>query len=178
MTQPPTVIEPQRDSSDGGIFSTLTPLGRVSMNYYFRFLDAWAVWRDTGNRISYETTANRLRISGESEYVGDRVHRVRNLYLSMTLHTFAWMMVGMYAMLGSGEVGTSTPASALVSLALALIAAGSAGMAMAGVEAFQRCEIVDYTTEPTPEMDDLTQQYVDGEIDTETLEAETEARLE
>jgi len=178
MTDAPTVIESEKDSSEGGIFSKLAPLGRISMNYFFKLLDAAAVYRDTGNRFSYDTTTNRLRLSGESEHVGDRVHRVRHLYTSMTLHTSAWMMVGMYAMLGSGELAASSLASAMGSLVLALVAAGAGAMAIAGVEAFQRCEIIDYTTEPTPDVDDIDQQYLDGEIDEQELEARKEARLE
>ena len=175
----PTVIESEKDSSEGGFFSMFAPLGRVSMHYYFRLLDAAAVWRDSGNRFSYEPTTNRLRLSGESENAGDRLDRARHLYLSMTLHTFIWLMIGMYAMWGYGETGVESLFSASVGLLLSVVATGSIIMAMGGIEAFQRCEIIDYTTEPAPETDDLGQQYVDGEIESvDELEAQAEARLE
>jgi len=177
MTEP-TVIESQKDSGEGGIFSGLEPLGRVSMDYFFRLLDAVAQRRGSKARVSYDTAINRLRLSGESEHAGDRVQRVRVLYFSLTLHTFAWMIAAMYAAFGSGQFATTSLGSAMASLLLALVSAGAGAMAMAGIEAVMRCEIIDHTTEPSPEFDDLTQQYVNGEIDTEELEAETEARIE
>jgi len=171
----PTVIEPSETEPPTGLLGVLEPLGRGSIMALFEVIDARAQQKEIGKRFSYDYERRRLRLYGESEKSGDEVKRTQALYISLVLHTFLWMAVVALTAYGGARLQVAGSAVALGFSAVMML---SLGMVVGGVEAITHTEIVDHTTEPVDDCDDLKDRYLSGEIDEAELEAETEARLE
>lgn len=170
----PTVIDAQREEANGIISRLCEPLGRGSVALHFRLLDELGQATDSKKRFSFDYQAVRLRLSGESEKAGDEIERVRALYETMAVHTMMWMLIALYAMWGAAISGFDSP--------LAVVFAGiiftSFVMVIGGKEAIKQTEIIDYATKPAPTFDELSKEYVDGELDREAFEQEVETVFE
>jgi len=170
-----TVIEPKETEPPSGPPAFVEPLGRGSIMALFEYMDDRAQRKETGKRYSYDYARRRLRLYGESEKSGDKLRRTEALYSTLNLHTYLWMAVFGVTAYGGARLQV---AGSAVSLGFSAVLMLSLMMVLGGKEAIDRTEIVDHTTAPTEDCDDLKQQYLDGEIDRHELEAETEARLE
>jgi len=136
-----------------------------------------AVSIPASDRLRFDPQADRLSIHGESESTGSAYEagQLSVLFPMVSIAVFLFILMVVAELLGV-TVGTVFELPALV-----LSVAGFISTAPTVGGLLQRMngmEVYDHRTEPTPDMDDLTQQYVDGEIDTDQLEAKTEARLE
>jgi len=170
----PTVIEPKETNPPSGLAAILEPFGRGSIMALVDLHDTIAQWKETGNRVGYDYERRRLRLYGESDKAGDAIERARLLYSTLNLHTYIWMLAfAAAAYSGAALQVAGTPLAGGMGSAMVV----SLLMLVGGKEAIDRTEIVDHTTAPTEDCDDLKQQYLDGEIDEAQLEAETEARL-
>jgi len=141
----------------------------------FAGLDRLMQWQNTGKRLSYDYQHRRLRVSGESDNSGKTVPRIRALYGILNLHTYIWMVV--FAITAYGGATLSVEGSALA-LAFSAVLWVCLGMVVGAKAAIDRTEIIDHTTEPLPDdLDDLKQQFVDGDLDDSEFEAQLEDRL-
>jgi len=131
-----------------------------------------------GAPISYDRSANRISLHGESENAGSGFKAGTFVGLTTLGATVTAAILGLYlADLSSMVVGTGlgVPVALLALLSLA----GGIAMLASLLNHLSTMTVIDHTTEPAPETDDLAQQYVDGEIESvDELEAEAEARLE
>ena len=170
-----TVIERGETEPPSGLVGILEPVGRLSVMVLFAVLDRLMQWQNTGKRLSYDYQHRRLRVSGESENSGETVPRIRALYGILNLHTYIWMVVfaiTVYAGTMLSVEGT------LLAAAVGAVLWVCLGMVVGAKAAINRTEIIDHTTEPLPDdLDDLKQQFVDGDLDDSEFEAQLEKRL-
>lgn len=130
-----------------------------------------------GAPIRYDQSANRLSLHGESENAGSALKAGTFIGLVLTGATLSPAAGAMLLAENGKHLIGSGLAVPVALLALGCIIA-SAIMMASFFDHLKTMTVYDHTTEPTPELDDLTSQYVDGDIDTEELEARAEARLE
>jgi len=125
--------------------------------------------------LSYDYQHSRLRVSGESENSGETVPRIRALYGILHLHTYLWMLVFAITAYGGATLSVSgTP----LALAFSAVLWVCLGLVVGGKAAIERTEIIDHTTEPlADDLNDLKQQFVDGDLDDSEFEAQLEDRL-
>ena len=127
--------------------------------------------------FSFDRAANRISAHGESENPQDAFDCGYLAGFLPSLGVLMWLSVAysaaQVANLAAGTVLT-LPLSIVALVVVLTVFGGMLGV----MERMPHMTIYDHTTEPSQEFDDLTQQYVDGEIDTDELEAQTEARLE
>jgi len=127
--------------------------------------------------VRFDPEADRLSVRGESESAGSGYQAGQfSVMFSLLAAVVAMGFVVITVETLQLAVGT---AFELPALALMGVIGVTAIWTIGGLfERINSMEVVDHRTEPSREFDDLTQQYVDGEIDTDELEAQTEARLE
>jgi len=127
--------------------------------------------------VTYDRTANRLSLHGESERSCSG-HRAGWLSALLAVVT-ALASVVPFLLLGSlhtAAMGTVFSVPLLVALGVAAFPTIFTFHAI--FERGQSMTVYDHTTEPKTEFDELDEQYLNGEIDTAQLEAEKEARLQ
>jgi len=148
-------------------------------------VSGWLLWivvsavpdQETSS-LSYDMQHNRLSLHGESERAGSayRVGRIAALTEILTV------LVSLVPFLIVGVAHSAAMGTVLEWPLLAVLAAMGSGIifAFGGIsDRATAMTVYDHTTEPTPETDDLAQQYVDGEIESvDELETKAEARLE
>jgi len=124
---------------------------------------------DSGSRVHFRPETATISITGESEQAGEPYQRGILVTLLFMINVFIWLLpvellnaLGQQA--GSGPVLWASTA-ALIPLMLFIIV-----NALGTLTLLTKTDVVDHTTEPAPEeLDDLQQQYVDGEIDESEL---------
>jgi len=141
----------------------------------FAGLDRLMQWQNKGKRLSYDYQHRRLRVSGESKNSGETAPRIRALYGILNLHTYLWMVVFAITVYAGAMLSVEgTPLAAAVSAALWVCL----GMVVGAKAAIDRTEIIDHTTEPLPDdLDEIKQQFVDGDLDDSEFERQLEDRL-
>ena len=172
----PTVIERQKEMSDLSKRERLKELwGRPMF---------WVVTKLL-NQVSdektyrYDLDNNRISVSGVSETPGDVAGHNRGVGLMAATGVMLSMMFTMLIIVPMQSWGPpSGMLDAGVRLFLLACATGCILMASATASTALACEVVDHTTEPLPDdLDDLKQQFVDGDLDDSEFEAQLEDRL-
>ena len=140
----------------------------------------WLLSDLTNPSLTYNPKHATLSLSGESEDSGNGYARgvlvgmlyLHNVVLALGAIVLAGEAASVVASVGA-IVGTIVGVVSLfVMFASALVGWGS-------VKLMAKTDVIDHTTEPLPEaLDDLQQQYVDGEIDESELAAAVEREVE
>lgn len=132
---------------------------------------AWVASLDDDDpNVRFDPTTATVRVTGESEYSGNEFARARAATTLPALNIVIMLTT-------VAAIAASPPPSGVL---LAPYAVGSLGlMAVCGAIGYgsasliNKINVVDHTTEPTPDrLDELEQRYVDGEIDEAELERE------
>jgi len=121
--------------------------------------------------VRFDARRATLSLSGESEYSGDAFNR--GLLVGVT-YLFNILIAVLSISLASEAANAAVDFGPVVGLAAVvpfLFVSGAALVFVMGtVGLMWKTDVVDHTTEPAPEeLDDLQQQYVDGEIDEQEL---------
>ena len=136
------------------------------------------LWRGLGaDSIRYDDEKNRLSIRGESDRAGCQF---RGGYLIGLVSVMAVLQAVMVAVL-FGHIGSLSESFIFhtVMLLLMLAVALPTLVSLDGLgERMRSMTVYDHTTEPLPDdLDDLKQQFVDGDLDDSEFEAQLEKRL-
>ena len=141
-------------------------------------LDGWLSlltrFGDVG--ISFDRQNLRLSMHGESEHSGDGYNRGQIVALLGVLNSF----LGIVPIVLLGELTSVLGESVAPLLLLPMTLAAFFGIwtVTGSMELADEIEVVDHTTEPLPDdLDDLKQQFVDGDLDDTEFEAQLEDRL-
>jgi len=128
--------------------------------------------------LRFDDTTATLSISGTSTTAGEGFARGRLATLMLVCN--AMLPVGLLQFLDSPPLASDSLLMAAYALVVLLpIALFGILNAYGSMTLVTKTNVIDHTTEPTPETDDLVQQYVDGEIESvDELEAQAEARFE
>jgi len=138
--------------------------------------EVWLFRKAGIDTFSFDRAANRISAHGESDNPRDPFDCG---YVAALLPMGAvTILLGanlFISSLANQAVGTPIEIPmAVVSIVAAMI--GLVGL-FGVIERIPQMTVYDHTTEPTPDVDDINQQYLDGEIDEAELEARKEARL-
>jgi len=117
--------------------------------------------------IRFDPRRATLSLSGESDHAGDAFNRgllVGLVYLLNMLLTLAVLSLAAEAAQAATEI--STILALAVGIPFLFVSGAGVAFAMGTAGLLFKTDVVDHTTEPAPDaLDDLQQQYVDGEID-------------
>jgi len=121
----------------------------------------------------YDRQRARLSVYGESENAGDGFQRGREVSDIASIAMLGPVLPTMLLLVFSG--GVAELVGPLVALPVSVLGFVSGVYPLANVGGLMglttKISVVDHTTAPTPEaLDDLQQQYVDGEIDEQELD--------
>ncbi len=138
-----------------------------------------ALFHFAGASIRYDTRANRLSLYGESENAGSPK---KAGFLTGFIGTFS--LFTYFVVMASVAVTGHIVADYSVLLALPFTLSVICICLLLGISVeghgkrMKQMTVVDHTTEPLPDdLDDLKQQFVDGDLDDEEFEAQLEDRL-
>ena len=140
--------------------------------------EVWLLRALADTTFSFDRAANRISAHGESESPQDPFDCG---FVAAFLPSVAVLLAiaTSYSAAGLSNMAAGTLLGLPLAIMALLIALASFGGMLGVVNRMPHMTIYDHTTEPSPEADDLGQQYVDGEIESvDELEAEAEARLE
>lgn len=142
---------------------------RLTCLFFSRISDA---------HVRYQPEANRLSLHGESENAGSPFRA--GMY---AMWAISWPIVLALGMIGAlAEFVSVTAGTAWVPAALMLFGAGGCvGLfaIMGAVERVGGLEVYDHTTpKPDERIEELADNYVDGELDREAFEQEVETIFE
>jgi len=128
--------------------------------------------------LRFDDTTATLSISGTSTAAGEGF--ARGQLVSLMLVANAVVPVFVMKLLGEVPLATGSLAAGVYAVVVLLpVALFSLINSLGCMTLTNKTNVIDHTTEPTPETDDLAQQYVDGEIESvDELEAQAEARFE
>ena len=171
-----TVIERQKDMSD---LSKRQRLFNIAGRPMFWLVTAMMNHTSDETELRYDLDNNRISISGTSENPGDVPGHNRGVGMMAAVGVMISMACAM--MLTVAGVSMGGPTGILESVTYLLLMGSALGyvlLAMSVGTTAVCCEVVDHTTEPLPDdLDDLKQQYVDGDLDDTEFEAQLEDRL-
>jgi len=130
---------------------------------------AWVASLDDDDpNVRFDPTTATVRVTGESEYSGDPFARARAATTLATLNIVITLSLVAAITMAPLPSGVLLAPYAVLSLSFMLLC-GAIGYGSASL--IDKINVVDHTTEPAPDaLDDLQQQYVDGEIDEEQLD--------
>jgi len=141
-------------------------------------LDAWLSLLPRPGDVSFRFDRQKLRLSiqGESEHSGDGYNRGQIVALISALNC----MISIVPIMLIGELTTVVGESLapLLLLPMTLAALFAIWTVSGSMELTGEIEVVDHTTEPLPhDIQELSQQFVDGDLDDSEFEAQLEDRL-
>lgn len=133
--------------------------------------------------VRFHADKPAISIHGESENSGNAFERGKLVEKIGTLATFILFapLLGMLILARSVNLLGIQPGGPLLVLAVTGVTAYGvwAALAVRGMPRLaDRVSVIDHTTEPVDDCDDLKDRYLSGELTEAELEAETEARLE
>lgn len=168
------------------VFGPDTTLDEVGIS---ERLASWffAAWFPLANRAladqdwRFDREKLRLSVSGESEHSGDPFTRGRIVNTLWYLNSMLPLpVVSVIGLLATPEAGAPSGIAVGVASVLFLGTAVGAMVNVTGsVDLASETQVVDHTTEPEPDaVATLREQYVDGDVDTETFEARVEEAID
>jgi len=173
-----TVIERQKEADDYNTADKVLDMwGRGSFWIVTQIINI-GVGEDQHWR--YRIKENRLSVSGESENPGDVAALNRTIGLFATIGTLLAMVCAHFVLLFANGLDPASAGMLATVGHLGLIASGTVivGMACGTTITALGCELVDHTTEPLPDdVDELSEQFTNGDLDQHEFEAQLEDRL-
>ena len=156
--------------------TSLTPFEQVAATST-KYLLAAVSSLTENESLRYDDTTATLSISGRSSSAGESFARGRLTALMLVAN--AVVPVGVLQLLNNPPLASgSLPMTVYVLVVLLPLAVFGIINGYGSVKLITKTNVIDHTTEPMPDLDDLDAQYLNDEIDEATLEAEKEARLE
>ena len=132
-----------------------------------------------GYPIRFDAEKNRISVHGESENPGSEMKA--GVLAAITPIMSVLFYSGVFILLGPAVETAdefSAAAGVVVFVPFALLAVLLIGSFSGHFERVKQMRVVDHTTEPLPDdLDDLKQQFVDGDLDDTEFEAQLEDRL-
>ena len=131
-------------------------------------------------RLRFNPERATLSLSGESQHPGDGFN-LGLLVALVYLLNLIWSMGVALVAAEAVSVGASIDpiAAAVIGIPALFVIVGSILVGLGSISLIQKTDVIDHTTEPLPEaLDELQQEYVDGEIDESELAAAVEREVE
>jgi len=132
-----------------------------------------------GFPIRFDPEKNRISVRGESENPGSEMKA--GVLAALTPIMSVLFYSGLFILLGPAVETAdefSAAAGVVVFVPFALLAVLLIGSFSGHFERVKQMRVVDHTTEPLPDdLDDLKQQFVDGDLDDQEFEQQLEDRL-
>jgi len=123
-----------------------------------------------GPTVRYRSRTATVALSGESEHPGDGFNRGILVSLLLFSNILAWLMPMLVLSDTIQQTAAGSPVFWVASALMLPVGAFSLLNLFGTMGLLMKTDVVDHTTEPAPDaLDDLQQQYVDGEIDEEQL---------